>query len=149
MSMDEHRHKIRRASDEELPELTLDQILSQLGITRTDMDKYENYVSMYNLFRAVLSHQKPSSETLKMFAEIERILQEHIQEESAWKDDILNAIKELTKTVADMKPTVQNVSELETFFTVGHKIGWVVLFIFFAAGFGIYHVAKEIFEKLK
>lgn len=144
---DKHDHSERgqRRAGDRGDQLSVDEILSQEGISREDIEKYERYSMFYRALQAVLKHQKPSPETVERFGNIERMLGEHIKDEMAWKDEVLDAIRDLTRNVTEMKPTVKKVSDLDTFLSVGNRIGWIILLMVMAALVGLYHFGKDLF----
>lgn len=139
------RRKLDGASDQ----LSVDEILTQEGISREDIEKYERYSMFYRALQAILKHQKPSSETVEKFGTLERMLGDHIKDESAWKDDVLDAIRELTRNVTEMRPTVKKVSDIDTFLSVGNRVGWIILLMVLAAMVGLYHFGKDVVTGLR
>jgi len=145
----EYLHDRGKRFDDREEQMSVEEILAREGISRNDIEKYESYSMFYRALQAVLKHQHPSQETVRRFAGIEKMLGEHIKDEMSWKDDVLNAIKDLTKNVTEMKPTVKKVSDIETFLSVGNRVGWIILLLIMAAIVGLYHFGKDIITGIK
>lgn len=140
-------NKKRFDDGEEQP--SVDEILAQEGISKTEIQKYERYSMFYRALQAVLKHQKPSHGTIERFNKIEHILEAHIKDEASWKNDVLDAIKTLTVNVTDMKPTVKKISDIDTFLSVGNRIGWIILLMVLASIVGLYHFGKDIITGIR
>lgn len=145
----EYLHDRGKRYDDRDEQMSVDEILSREGISKADIEKYESYAMFYRALQAVLKHQHPSQETVRRFAGIEKMLGEHIKDEMSWKDDVLNAIKDLTKNVTEMRPTVKKVSDIETFLSVGNRVGWIILLMILASLVGLYHFGKDIITGIK
>ena len=146
--IDKNDIRNRRVYDTE-SEPNVDEILALEGISKSDIEKYQNYSMFYRALQAVLKHKRPSPETVSRLENLERMIGEHIKDEMFSKDAVLNAIKELTRTVSEMKPTVKKVSDLDTFLSVGNRIGWIILLMVLAALVGLYHFWKDVVTWLR
>lgn len=140
------RRQIVRFRDDDMgEEAPIEKVLEAEGITKDDLEKYDSYLMHYRAMRAVLKHRVSSPETINRFISIERMIGEHIKDEMEWKNDVLAAISTLSKNVSDMKPTVKKVSDIDTFLSVGNRIGWIILLMVMAAMVGLYTFGKQIF----
>lgn len=138
---------MKRRGDDAEEQISIEEILAREGISKEDVARYDNYAIFYRALRAVMHHQKPAKETIIRFEALEQMIRGHVDDEMKWKDTVLDAIKELTRSVTEMKPTVKKVSDIDTFLAVGNKIGWIILLMVMAAIVGLYHFGQDLFRR--
>lgn len=141
--------KISRRIDDRGGQATVEEILALEGISKDDIEKYEKYSMFYRALQAVLKHQIPSPETVRRFEKIEGMLGEHIKDEGTWKDQVLSGLSDLTRSITEMRPTVKKVSDIETFLSVGNRVGWIILLMILASLVGLYHFGKDIISGIR
>ena len=146
--IDKNDIRNRRVYDTE-SEPNVDEILALEGISKDDIEKYEKYSMFYRALQAVLKHQIPSPETVRRFEKIEGMLGEHIKDEGTWKDQVLSGLSDLTRSITEMRPTVKKVADIETFLSVGNRVGWIILLMILASLVGLYHFGKDIISGIR